>query len=61
MKGQNLTTEEFSQKYQDTLELHPPIVSRNILNELISIVEKASSIIHVNPPEKKPVNPNRVN
>ena len=60
LKGQNLTTEEFSQKYQDTLELHPPIVSQNVLNELVSIAEKASSIIHVNPPEKKPVVPNRL-
>jgi hypothetical protein len=60
LKKQNLTKEEFSQKYQDTLELHPPIVSHNILCELVSIAEKASSIIHVNPPEKKPVIPNKL-
>ena len=54
LKEQKLTKEEFIQKYQDALELHPPIVSHEIMNELISAAKKATSILHVNPPEKKP-------
>ncbi len=53
LRDQNLSKEEFIQKYHDTREFEPPVVSQAILNELIFIAEKATSIVHVNPPSRK--------
>ena len=55
LRDQNLPKEEFIQKYNDTVELQPPFVSEEILNELIYVANKAASIVHVNsPPRKRP-------
>jgi hypothetical protein len=53
LKDQNLPKEEFTLKYNEILELHPPIVSEEILNELVLVAEKVTSIVHHNPPSRK--------
>ncbi|MHA2225051.1 MAG: thioredoxin family protein [Candidatus Hodarchaeales archaeon] len=53
IRDRYLRKEEFIQKYNDTLEFHPPFVSEEILNELVILAEKAASIVHVNPPLRK--------
>jgi hypothetical protein len=53
LKDQNLPQEEFIKKYHDTVEFKPPIVSEEILSELVPVVNKVASIIQVNPPSKK--------
>ncbi|MHA1942107.1 MAG: thioredoxin family protein [Candidatus Hodarchaeales archaeon] len=53
LKDQNLPQEEFIERYHDTVEFKPPIVSEEILSELVPVVNKVASIIQVNPPSKK--------
>ncbi|MFX0174018.1 MAG: thioredoxin family protein [Candidatus Hodarchaeota archaeon] len=53
LRDQDLSKEEFFQKYNDTLEFQPPFVSEAILNELVVVAEKVASIVHVNPPIRK--------
>jgi hypothetical protein len=53
LRDQNLSKEEFIQKYNDTVEFQPPIVSEEILNELVLAANKVASIVHVNPPPRK--------
>ena len=53
LRDQNLPKEEFIQKYNETLEFQPPIVSEEILNELVFVAQKVASIIHFNPPSRK--------
>jgi thiol-disulfide isomerase/thioredoxin len=53
LKDQNLSKEDFYNKYNGTLEFQPPFVSDEILTELIFIADKSASIVHMNPPSKK--------
>ena len=52
-KDQKLTQDELIRNYKNTAEFHPPLVSLEILKELILVAEKAASIVHCNPPTKK--------
>ncbi|UCG00936.1 MAG: thioredoxin family protein [Candidatus Heimdallarchaeota archaeon] len=54
LRDQNLSKEEFLEQYNALNELKPPTVSQEILRELITVADKASSIVHLNPPIKKP-------
>ena len=54
LRDQNLSKEEFIEQYNALNELKPPTVSQEILRELIPVADKASSIVHLNPPQKKP-------
>ncbi|MFX0123843.1 MAG: thioredoxin family protein [Candidatus Hodarchaeota archaeon] len=54
LRDQNLSKEEFIEQYNALHELKPPIVSQEILRELLLVADKASSIVHLNPPKKKP-------
>ncbi len=53
LKDQNLSKEEFIQKFTNTLEFHPPFVTKEIFSELVFTAEKAASIVQVNPPSRK--------
>ncbi|MHA2109309.1 MAG: thioredoxin family protein [Candidatus Hodarchaeales archaeon] len=53
LKDQNLPKNDFIQKYSDTLEFKPPIVSNEIFSELIFVAEKSALIVHVNSPSGK--------
>lgn len=46
--------EEFLEQYNTLDEFKPPRVFHEILRELIIVADKASSIVHLHPPKKKP-------
>ncbi len=54
LRDQNLSKEEFLEQYKALNEFKPPSISQEILRELITIAEKASSIVHLNSPQRKP-------
>ena len=54
LRNQNLSKEEFIEQYKTLDELNTPSISREILRELIYVADKASSIVHLHPPKKKP-------
>ncbi len=54
LRDQNLSKEEFLEQYNALNEFKNPSISQEILRELITVADKASAIVHVNSPEKKP-------
>lgn len=54
LRDQNLSKEEFLEQYKALDELNTPSISQEILQELINVAGKASSIVHLHPPKKKP-------
>jgi len=54
LRDQNLSKEDFLKQYTTLDELNIPSISQEILRELINVADKASSIVHLHPPKKKP-------
>ncbi|MFX1285040.1 MAG: thioredoxin family protein [Promethearchaeota archaeon] len=54
LRDQNLSKEEFMDKYNNTPEFRPPSVSEEIFHELITVADKVASILHINSPQRKP-------
>ncbi|MFX1516059.1 MAG: thioredoxin family protein [Promethearchaeota archaeon] len=54
LRDQNLSKEEFLEQYKSYDEFNTPSVTQEILREIIYVADKASSIVHLHPPRKKP-------
>lgn len=54
LRDQNLSKEEFLEQYKTLNEFKPPSISQEILRELITVADRASSIVHLNSPRRKP-------
>ena len=54
LRDQSLSKEEFLEQYNTFDEFKNPSISHEILRELITVADKASSIVRFNPIEKKP-------
>jgi thiol-disulfide isomerase/thioredoxin len=54
LREQSLSKEEFLEQYHALDDFKPPRVFHEILRELRAVAEKASSIVHLHPPIKKP-------
>ncbi len=54
LRDQNISKEEFLEQYNALNEFKNPSLSQEILRELITVADKASSIVHINSPKRKP-------
>ncbi|MFX1507893.1 MAG: thioredoxin family protein [Promethearchaeota archaeon] len=54
LRDQSLSKEEFLEQYHALDDFKPPRIFHEILRELKMVAEKASSIVHLHPPIKKP-------
>lgn len=54
LRDQNLSKEEFLEQYNALNEFKNPSISLEILRELIVVADKASAIVHINSPKRKP-------
>ncbi len=54
LRDQSLSKEEFLEQYNALDEFKNPSISQEILRELITVAVKASSIVHINSPKRKP-------
>jgi hypothetical protein len=54
LRDQSLSKEEFMEQYHALDDFKPPRIFHEILRELKSVAEKASSIVYLHPPIRKP-------